>query len=151
MKKKLLFISTLIVLVMLNLVTAFYNNQTTLGNAAETQSHYSKTISYNQAVQKGKPIVITFYTDWCGYCKKAAPVIETLRKEYSDKYTFVNANAEAGSNAQLANKFKVKSYPSLYLVDPATNKVKFINQRSYVNKEIMENELNNFLGACLAK
>ncbi len=41
-----------------------------------------------------KPCIIDFYADWCGPCKKVAPVLEELAKEYDGKIVIYKVDTE---------------------------------------------------------
>lgn len=50
--------------------------------------------------ETGKPIVLTFYADWCGPCKMQHPILEQLAND--DKYKdieFVKINVEGSTVA----------------------------------------------------
>ncbi len=73
----------------------------------------------NAARKANKPIMIDFYTDWCGWCKK-------LDKDtYSDdrvadllKKNFVALKLNAEKNGrQLAQRYKVQGYPTILFVN----------------------------------
>jgi thiol-disulfide isomerase/thioredoxin len=129
---------------MINVITLSFENRFESSKAVAS-SMYGTSVCYDEAVKIGKPIVVTFYADWCGYCKRFAPVQAELKQEYSSKYTFVNVNADYPENKSLLQKFNIKSYPSLYLVNPNTSKKKFVSQRIYTNKLKMEEEFDSFL------
>ena len=64
---------------------------------------------------KGKlPAVIDFYADWCGPCRRVAPIMEKLAEEYDGKLLVykVNTDQERG----LASAFQVKSIPMVLFV-----------------------------------
>jgi len=51
---------------------------------------------------QGKPVVLNFWTSWCGYCKEEMPYFESAYKQYGDQVQFVmlnNAKAERTSGA----------------------------------------------------
>lgn len=108
-------------------------------------SDYSTGISYNEAKKLKKPIAVNFYVDWCGYCKRFAPVLDSVRKEYSSKYTFVYVNVEENSETRaLAQNFGISGYPSLFLVNPKTGKRVFVSQSIYTNKKELKKEFDKF-------
>jgi len=48
-----------------------------------------------------KPMVIEFYADWCGACKRVGPVLNELAKEYGDRIYFYRVDIDkAGALAQ---------------------------------------------------
>ena len=61
-----------------------------------------------------KPAIIDFYADWCVYCKKLAPVLEELAKEYADQIYIYKVDTEA--EQELAGAFGIRSIPSLLFV-----------------------------------
>ena len=63
-------------------------------------------------VQSEKPVIVDFYADWCGPCKRLAPIFEELSKEV-DEVSFYKVNVEDAS--ELAAQFSVQSIPTLIL------------------------------------
>lgn len=61
-----------------------------------------------------KPAIIDFYADWCGPCRKVAPVLEELAKEYAGKIVIYKVDTE--KDKELAQKFGIQSLPSLLFV-----------------------------------
>ena len=41
---------------------------------------------------QGKPVVLNFWTSWCGYCKEEMPYFESAYKEYGDRVQFIMLN-----------------------------------------------------------
>ena len=69
----------------------------------------------NTFIYKGKlPAVIDFYADWCGPCRRVAPIMEKLAEEYDGKLLVykVNVDQEKG----LATAFQVKSIPMVLFI-----------------------------------
>ena len=58
------------------------------------------------------PVLIDFYADWCGPCKRLAPVLDKLADQFDGQLKIVKYNVE--ENQQLAGEFKVKSIPALF-------------------------------------
>lgn len=58
-----------------------------------------------------KPCIVDFFTTWCGPCKRLAPVLEDLAKQYKGKIYIYKVDAE--KEAELSAAFGIRSYPSL--------------------------------------
>lgn len=66
-------------------------------------------------VYKGKlPAIIDFYADWCGPCRKTAPVLEKLANEYDGKLLVYKINVD--QERDLATVFQVRSIPALLFI-----------------------------------
>ena len=66
-------------------------------------------------VYKGKlPAVIDFYADWCGPCRRVAPIMEKLAEEYDGRLLVykVNTDQERG----LASTFQIRSIPMVLFI-----------------------------------
>lgn len=69
----------------------------------------------NTFTYKGKlPAIIDFYADWCGPCRRVAPIMEKLAEEYDGKLLVykVNVDQEKG----LSTAFQVKSIPTVLFI-----------------------------------
>lgn len=64
-----------------------------------------------------KPCLVDFYADWCGPCKRVAPLLEELAGEYEGKLNIYKVDTEA--EQELAGVFGVRSIPTLLFV-PST-------------------------------
>ena len=64
---------------------------------------------------KGKlPAVIDFYADWCGPCRRVAPIMEKMAEDYEGRLIVykVNVDQEKG----LAAVFQAKSIPMVLFI-----------------------------------
>lgn len=69
----------------------------------------------NTFVYKGKlPAIIDFYADWCGPCRRVAPIMEKLAEEYDGKLLVYKVNTE--KERDLATVFNVKSIPMVLFI-----------------------------------
>ena len=57
-----------------------------------------------------KPAIIDFYADWCGPCKKAAPVLEELAKEYEGQIYIYKINTD--KERELSSAFGIRGIPA---------------------------------------
>lgn len=60
------------------------------------------------------PAVVDFYADWCGPCKRVAPIMEKLAKEYDGKIVIYKVNTD--HNRELSSVFGIKSIPSILFI-----------------------------------
>ena len=87
-----------------------------------------------------KPCIIDFYADWCGPCKKIAPVLEELAQEYDGEVIIYKINTE--KERELASAFGIRSIPSLLFV-PITGQPQM--SQGALPKEQLEKVINEFL------
>jgi len=62
-------------------------------------------------IKSEAPVLVDFYTTWCGPCKLQAPVLEGLSVEM-EEMTFAKLDAESST---VAEKFNVRSVPTLII------------------------------------
>ena len=69
----------------------------------------------NTFIYKGKlPAVIDFYADWCGPCRRVAPIMEKLAEEYDGQLVVYKINVD--QEKDLAEAFQVKSIPMVLFI-----------------------------------
>ena len=69
----------------------------------------------NTFVYKGKlPAIIDFYADWCGPCRRVAPIMEKLAEEYDGKLLIYKVNTQ--NEAGLASAFQIRSIPTVLFI-----------------------------------
>ena len=73
--------------------------------------------------------VLKFYADWCGPCKALTQVINNA----GEKVTVPVENVNIDENVFLAQEFKVRSVPTMVLIDNGENEIK--RQVGLVNEE----------------
>ena len=96
-------------------------------NIAVEEATYVKTLDYKKFIKnvwdiesypdsvayKGKlPCVIDFYADWCGPCKKIAPIMEDIAREYDGKIIVYKVNVD--KELKLSTVFKIKNIPTVF-------------------------------------
>lgn len=72
-----------------------------------------------EAAAAGKPMLIDFYTSWCGPCKRfyADAGTDASIQGVLEKVVFVTVDAERGEGIELAETYGVKSYPNYVLAN----------------------------------
>lgn len=112
-------------------------------SSGASPSIYNRGLTIEQAKVSNKPIVIDFYTDWCGACKYTAPIFDQVRTELSSDAEFVMVNVD--NNRALADEYGVRSYPTFYLLNPSTMAKDKIPYNMTRDKESFVNYLNQTL------
>ncbi len=60
------------------------------------------------------PCIIDFYADWCGPCKKVAPIMEEIAQEYEGKLLVYKVNVD--KDLKLPTIFKISSIPTVFFL-----------------------------------
>lgn len=57
------------------------------------------------------PCMIDFYADWCGPCRKVAPIMESIAQEYDGKLIVYKVNVDIEQKLPIV--FKIKNIPTV--------------------------------------
>ena len=87
-----------------------------------------------------KPCIIDFYADWCGPCKRVAPVLVELAEQYKDDLIIYKINVD--NEKELAMAFGIQSIPTLLFI-PKTGTPQ-VSQGALAKEQFVE-QIENFL------
>ena len=81
----------------------------------ENEMEYKFTAENFQAevLESGQPVLVDFYADWCGPCKKMAPVVEEMAGRFEGKGKVGECNID--DNMEIAQKYRVMHIPTFIL------------------------------------
>ena len=60
-----------------------------------------------------RPVVIDFYADWCGPCRRLAPILREIAHYYQGEVDFYRINVD--DNPDIAAAFEIRSIPMLLI------------------------------------
>ena len=71
-----------------------------------TDGNFESTV-----LQAGGPVLVDFWAEWCGPCRKVSPLLEEIAGEMGDQVTIVKLNID--ENPETARAYRVMSVPTL--------------------------------------
>ena len=67
--------------------------------------------TFENEIKTDQPVLVDFWAEWCGPCKKLGPIVEELAKDFQGKAKIMKLNVD--ENMETAQKFQVMSIPTL--------------------------------------
>ena len=81
--------------------------------AAENVQTFTDTNFDQSVLQNGQPVLVDFWAEWCGPCKRLGPTIDQLASEYAGKVTIGKLNVDENPNTAI--KFQIRGIPAVLL------------------------------------
>ena len=111
-------------------------------NLPETTNNTTATKGMNkqqfdELLNSDKLVLIDFYADWCGPCKKMKPYLDEISKDMADKVVVIRINAD--DNQKLCKELKIDALPVLQLYK---NKTMTWTNTGYISKDAVMKHLN---------
>ncbi len=70
-------------------------------------------MTFNEIIQSDKPVLVDFFTEWCGPCKTMGSILNEVKKEIGDTATILKVDVD--KNSQTAVVCNVQGVPTLIL------------------------------------
>jgi thiol:disulfide interchange protein len=70
-----------------------------------------------KAAEEGKPVMVDFYTDWCGWCKKLDEDTYSNARVKAKAAQFVAVKVDAEQDEVSALKYGVQGFPTIVFTD----------------------------------
>src|SRR5262252_9289802 len=81
--------------------------------ATENVQTLTDTNFEESVLKAGAPVLVDFWAEWCGPCKRLAPTVDALATDYAGKVTVGKLNVD--DNPNVAMKFQIRGIPTLLL------------------------------------
>lgn len=92
---------------------------------------------YDELANSKKIVLIDFYADWCGPCKKMKPYLEEIARDMKDKVEVIRINAD--DNQKLCKELNIDGLPVLKIFK---NKELTWSNIGYITKDDVLKQLN---------
>ncbi len=87
-----------------------------------TQDTFRSTV-----IESDKPVLVDFWAEWCGPCKKLSPLLEEIADELGDQVTI--AKVDVDSERTLGAMFQIMSIPSVLIFKNGEKVDEFVGLR----------------------
>jgi thioredoxin 1 len=81
--------------------------------ATETAIAFNDSNFESEVIKSDQPVLVDFWAEWCGPCKKIGPVVDELAGEYAGKVKIGKVNVD--DNPEISMKYQIRSIPALLI------------------------------------
>jgi thioredoxin 1 len=81
--------------------------------AAENVQTFTDGNFDDDVLKSGAPVLVDFWAEWCGPCKRLGPTVDALATEYVGKCTVGKLNVD--ENPSVSEKFQIRGIPTILI------------------------------------
>lgn len=97
--------------------------------------------NYKELIESGKAVVIDFWAEWCGPCRRISPIIDELYTEFEGKDVTIG-KCDVDANDEVAIEFKVRNIPTIVFIKDGQLVDKMVGAST---KEAIKEKINSIL------
>ena len=94
----------------------------------------------SEVCESDKLTLVDFWAEWCGPCRKLAPILDEVEKELGEKVKFVKIQAD--KNLESAQKYSISGLPCMLIFKDGEPVERIVN---IVPKSTIISNLNKHL------
>jgi len=102
-----------------------------------------------KAGDSGKPMMIDFYADWCGWCRKLDMEVYTDASVQKSAEGFICIKVDCDRETDLSEKFGINGLPTILLLSPTGEVIQRVE--GFVEKETLSEYMQEALKRVPAK
>ncbi len=112
---------TLTLVVFFLIVSIFFFKSNIFQSTLQLRNFGNLSMDPEIAFSNGKPTYLEFYAEWCEICKKMAPEVTELKKDFDNEINFVFLNVDNPKWDKFIKEFKVNGIPQINFIDSNLN------------------------------
>ena len=66
-----------------------------------------------EVLDSEQPVLVDFWAEWCGPCRRLAPTVDALASEYDGRATVAKLNVD--ENPNVPGRFMIRGIPTLLI------------------------------------
>jgi thiol:disulfide interchange protein len=94
------------------------------GSAGELAWIYNLDYGLKQAAKHGKPVMVDFYADWCGWCQKLDEDTYSDARVREKAGRFVAVKVDADRDGASLRKYGVEGFPTVLFLSPEGKEIR---------------------------
>lgn len=94
--------------------------------------------SFNDIINKDKPVLVDFFATWCGPCQTMTPILKEVKEDLGDNVKIIKIDVDI--NKALATKFQVRGVPTFMIFK---NGKQVWRQAGLITKNELKQKISN--------